>query len=441
MLNRADNLCLYALVKLEQRRSFQRPTWPTGDTCFSFSLVFIFSIYGLMSGSLTHLVSVRVGWGEPTEDGDFIFNFHVKMGLVTWREMADYKSLSTLNSAFKASSDAYDDIPFPNIDRKESLFILEVMQGSEFNKDKIKAVERHRVLMEIWINYLMQHILNVSVETRRLCKVLLFSSPENASRFSGWMRANGIFEGDSGLDSISEHEEDGHTTHEHSFHRFSLFSRNTETSLALNKENLSRAMKKKDYLRNNVAGSDTARSDTHSDSSRSILGGLFHKKHKTKSVASDEPTIVREARERDHTGLDAIAALSALNKTAVLMTTQVQRGEETTSGVQVYNIYLRVSSKANTPVVYRTSQRYRNFRLLHNKLWEINDEISSGASHSARRHEESLSTSTSGFAPPTGASKSAPYKDFMRVINAPFPALPIKSYFRMSLNDKELHSR
>jgi len=395
-----------------------------------------------MSAPSTQLVSVRVGWGEPTDDGDFIFNFHVRMGLVSWREMADYKSLSTLNNAFKQSSDSYADLPFPNIDRKESLFILEVMQEREFNKEKIKAVERHRVLMEIWINYLMQHILSVSSETRRMCKVLLFSSPENASRFNGWMRANSIFEGDSGLDSISEHDEGGHNEREqHSL--FSLHPRKKDVTLTLSKENLTRVIKKKDYLRNNVAGSDTARSDTHSDSSKtkSRFGGLFTKKHKAKSVASDEPTIVREARERDNTGHDAIAALSALNKTSVLMTTQVQRGEENASGVQVYNLYLRVSSKANTPVVYRTAQRYKNFKLLHNKLWEINDEITSGASSSARRHEESLSTATTGFAAPTAASKSAPYKDFMRVINAPFPALPIKSYFRMSLNDKELHNR
>eukprot|EP01032_Pedospumella_encystans_P026936 gene26936-30454_t len=363
------------------------------------------------------------------------------MGLVLWREMADYKSLSALNNAFKQSSDTFADIPFPNIDRKESLFILEVMQEKEFNKDKIKAVERHRVLMEIWINYVMQHILNVSSETRRMCKVLLFSSPENSSRFNGWMRANSIFEGDSGLDSIREHEEGGQNEREHSL--FNIRPHKKDVTLTLSKENLTRVIKKKDYLRNNVAGSDTARSDTHSDSSKtkSKFGGLFRKKNKAKSVASDEPTIVREARDRDHTGHDAIAALSALKKTSVLMTTQVQRGEENASGVQVYNVYLRVSSKANTPVVYRTAQRYKNFKLLHNKLWEINDEIASGASSSARRHEESLSTAATGFSAPTAASKSAPYKDFMRVINAPFPALPIKSYFRMSLNDKELHNR
>ena len=56
------------------------------------------------------LVSAHVGWNEPSEDGDFMFNFHMKMGRTSWREMVDYKNLSDLNTAFKASNEEFNSI-------------------------------------------------------------------------------------------------------------------------------------------------------------------------------------------------------------------------------------------------------------------------------------------------------------------------------------------
>lgn len=362
------------------------------------------------------LLNIRVGWGEPTEEEDFIFNFHINMGLVCWREMADYKSLCTLNIAFKESSSEYSNIPFPAFGKRESQVIMELMRQTECNVEKIKAIERHRAMMEIWINCIMNNIFLISSDARHICRCLFFSSNENTARFDGWMRANGVHEAN--LDSIEEAEESRMSTHA----LFSIMGNNkADNSMVLNRRNLNKTLKKKDYLRSNVAGSETNNSDKNSET-KSVISSFF--KHKARTVMSEETATE-----------DVIQALSAQNKTSVVMTTEVQRGLEAQSGVIVYSIYLRVQGKTTAPIIHRVFQRYNGFKQLWNKLVEINEEVTSG--RGAVAGASGRNNSNGG----TGLSAKPAYANFIRLIASPFPASPIKSYLGLSLNEAELTER
>jgi hypothetical protein len=369
------------------------------------------------------LVSIQVGWGEPTEDGDFIFNFHIQMGRTSWREMTDYKSLSALNIAFKESREEFKSIPFPHFGKKESAFIVSVFQETKYDKEKIKAIERHRSLMEIWINTITDNISRVSTETRRLCRVLLFTTEENSSRFDGWMRSLGIFDSNS-LESIEEGDESAQRS---SLLISSLLNGNHKhksAPLTLSRRNLDKTLKKKDYLRGNVAGTETVCSDSKTEGARSVFSNLFA--HKAKSVMSDEEP-------KELAGDEAIQALSAHNKIHILLTTEVQRSQEAHSGVQVYSVYLRVTGRGSSPVVFRVFQRYNVFKQLWHKLLEINDEVTN--------QNGNTTTTAAAAAASSGNNRAPPYANFIKMIISPFPACPVKSYLGLSLNEAELQER
>ena len=384
------------------------------------------------------LVSAHVGWNEPSEDGDFMFNFHMKMGRTSWREMVDYKNLSDLNTAFKASNEEFNSIPFPYFGRKEVLFIGNIFQQEEYDKDKIKSIERHRSLMEIWINTIANNIFRVNTETRRLFKLFFFTSYENTNHYDGWLRSCGIFD-EISLESIEECDESNqrsnqllysilHTTNKHK----------TKKTPVLNRRNLEKIFKKKDYLRNNIAGSETARSETANNSETNSIhssNSLFPLLFKSKSYANNDiKEVICD---------DIIQVLSNQNKTHNLLTTEVIKSNESQNGIQVYTILLSVhyNNKANTTtttstaatssnksITFRCFQRFNNFKTLYHKLNECNDK--------ATLYHTSTTTATS-----TTTLKSTPYADFIQLITSPFPNSPIKSYLGLSLNEQELQER
>lgn len=355
------------------------------------------------------------------------------MGLVSWREMADYKSLCTLNIAFKESSSKYNHIPFPALGNKYSQSIMECMRLKVFNLEKINTLERHRAQMETWINCIMNNIFTVSSNVRHICRCLFFSSEQNCARFDSWMRSNGIHEAN--LDIIEEGEDESRQTTTQLL--FSITGSNNpipDNSAVLSRQNLNKALKKKDYLLKNVAGSETNNSDNGSES-RSILSSFF--KHKTNKSVMSEDTV----REISGTSSieDVIQALSAQNKTSILMTTAVQRGQEAESGVQLYNVYLRIQGKTSTPIIHRVFQRYNGFKKLCSKLIEIDEEVTSRQNNS-----NTTDGNPSGRNNSTGMqmqSTKPAYAHFMKLVTSPFPTSPIKSYLGLSLNDAELTER
>jgi hypothetical protein len=365
------------------------------------------------------LVNIQVGWGEPTEDGDFIFNFHIQMGRTSWREMTDYKSLSALNIAFKDSREEFKTIPFPHFGKKESAFIVSVFQETRYDKEKIKAIERHRSLMEIWINTITDNIARVSSETRRLCHILFFTTDEYSARFEAWMRSQGIFDSSS-LESIEEGEESSQKSNHLIYSLLNGNHKSKSAPLTLSRRNLDKTLKKKDYLRGNVAGTETVYSDSKTEGARSIFSNMFGQK--AKSVMSDEDP-------KELVGDEAIQALSAHNKIHILLTTEVLRSQESHSGVQVYSVHLRVTGKGSSPILFRVFQRYNVFKQLWHKLLEINDEITN------------KSTTTAAAAATSSGNKSLPYANFIKMITSPFPASPVKSYLGLSLNEAELQER
>jgi hypothetical protein len=360
------------------------------------------------------LVSVRVGWGEPTEDGDFIFNFHIRMGQTGWREIAEHKSLTALDIAFKASSKEFELSQFPLLTKKESTYIHQIMQNTNYDPKGLQKLESLRASVEVWVNTIMVNIARVSRDTRRLCRSLFFATFENTYRFDGWMREMGIYEGSLGAISETDETRSSHVI-------YSLLNGNssgTQPDAVLSRRNLDKALKRKDHLRKNVAGTATINSDSRSESTRSIFRGFFNK---SKSVVSEEET-------KEQLGDETLVTMSAHERIKVVLSSEVQRSAETQSGVQVYTVILRVRGKVAAPVVFRVFQRYSSFKQLSQQLVEINDAISNTAA------------TKSGSAATTGG-KAAPYANFIKLIASPFPASPVKSYLGLSLNEQEINER
>ena len=116
---------------------------------------------------------------------------------------------------------------------------------------------------------------------------------------------------------------------------------------------------------------------------------------------------------------DALSERNNEQQARVTVLTQQQlRGEETAQGVVVYEISIRVvGKKYKNPMVYTVSQRFSLFKKLWTQLHEIDAELK------------------------TQTKPPSPYADFVHLITAPFPSLPMKCYLGLSLNDSELSQR
>ena len=160
----------------------------------------------------------------------------------------------------------------------------------------------------------------------------------------------------------------------------------------------------------------------------SSASGIFKKNKDDRLEAIDEDSDGDDGGNGDESGRKSKSvggtgkAKSALEVAAksVMLRIEVQRGEETLHGVVVYDITIRVvGKKYKNPMVFTASQRFSNFKKLHQKLIDINNELTILIKE----------------------GKPSPYADFVHLIKAPFPSLPMKCYLGLSLNDSELSQR
>lgn len=332
--------------------------------------------------------------------------------------MVDYKSLSALNIAFMASRPEFTSNAFPVFGKKETALIHEAMETETYNLENIRTIEAFRANMEDWINFVTSSISFVNQNVRKLCRSLLFYSGDNSAKFDSWMRALGIFE--AYLDSIEEEDETQRSSHIISDLLNGHGKEKTNHPLVLSRRNLDKATKKKDYLRKNVAGTATINSDSRShQSARSLFGAFFLSKAKSNASEVTDKEISSSAEE----AASHVAVISAHEKIKVVLSTEVQRSQETAqAGVQIYSVHLRVRGKATSPVAFRLFQRYSAFKQLWQKLLDINEDVSGKNSASQ-------------------SDKPAPYANFIKLIVSPFPVSPVKSYLGMSLSEKELTIR
>eukprot|EP00600_Ochromonadales_sp_CCMP1393_P008993 CAMPEP_0174965524 /NCGR_PEP_ID=MMETSP0004_2-20121128/6480_1 /TAXON_ID=420556 /ORGANISM="Ochromonas sp., Strain CCMP1393" /LENGTH=497 /DNA_ID=CAMNT_0016214363 /DNA_START=227 /DNA_END=1720 /DNA_ORIENTATION=- len=312
---------------------------------------------------------------------------------------------------------------------------------------RIRSVEKHRAVMDIWINSVLKNIFHISTHTRLLVKKFLFNQDYPRKILDSNLRANGIvdpelsvlesqpdailerkFSLDSDRSSVTDRfslnngtKGSNNKKKSPSKHLFRMFyhSKEEDAEMRLSRHNLNKSgYRHKDYLRSNVAGTEV--SGSKSPSKKSISKKL--KKwfgHASKSVASD-------IRSQEDAALEA--AIAERDKSC-LLTVEVQRGQEVRPGIQVYNIYLRVTGKQYAkPVTYRTFHRYSEFKQLWKELNDIND------SYTKVILEGGDTVQQYSFS-------AAPYANFINLITSPFPASPMKSYLGMTLNDSELSER
>jgi hypothetical protein len=427
----------------------------------------------------SQLIDVRVGWSFPIDTDSLHFNFHFCVDGLDWKEMIDYYSLEELNSQLTVLPEYESSFEMPLflvLDRDGIAKFQSLLLFNEYTPQTIKILDNHLKVLETWIAIILSNLGKFSEPSRIMSKTLFFRSSEKNVKFDlllGLWLCNGedsssmatsavmsqskrfltstqkssnrvlksmakLFAGSSssattgdGVRTVSNASE----VNDMESSAFSVFGGSRYASL--NKRNLETIAERK--VGGSVSGSTAERDHSDLDlgenstiskpsKRKSILGKMnsMFKGKNDELGAIDEEDEAGEGDESNKFRSNKVTkskVKSALDvaKSAGILRIEVQRGEETLHGVVVYEIALRLSGRSyKSSTVHTATHRFSNFKKLWAKLVEINEQL---LVKETEKHERS------------------PYRDFVHLITAPFPALPMKCYIGLSLNDSELSQR
>jgi hypothetical protein len=353
-------------------------------------------------------VTIHVGWAAPSDDG-FFFNFHINMYGFEWHETVDFEQLISLDS-FLSSSASFKHVPFPAYTSKEQVRIGNVMSNTTtFSSDDIRMLCQFAKILENWINEIFSRATELDNEPRQLLKQIFFRSEEKLLKFDILCDID---------DSKAQKNVSKGSILKNIKKRFSMQPTGT---LVLNEKNLAKAARVNSDAKTN-------KEVVIPKKRQSIFQGIVNMA--TRSVNGGEKVSAKEFDESPEDEGDTAgikdpkspqvpsAATDAAIKQSALLKIEINRGQEISNGVLVYDINLKVVGKKN-PILYSTSQRYSNFKRLFEKLKEINEESSDVSKFKDGR---------------------APYAHFIHMLSVPFPGVSIKSYL-VGLNDSDLSVR
>lgn len=413
--------------------------------------------YDLRYSKMSKLLVLHVGYASPLtiphEENEIFFNFHLDINGYHWNETVEYRFLYDLNTNIIPYSDDEQLNNFPNLTIDEYSSMHKLLRDIDYDEASMKILLATIRSMETWMYTVLTHLHKIDEESRQMCKQLFFRSEEKLTKYEY-------------LYKILKNKELGRdypnssATMDTSFHSinkvfktmtslFSLQSHHSGDNVGqpkLSEVNLVKHSKIQEAKRGSITNNTTKPAKKRqSIFARSLGTSSARDKRETNNTLGAIPP--------KHTALDVA-------KNTALLKVEVSRGNEALQGVVMYDITLRSTGKraiasitttksntssgkseggGNSPKgslipsnVYKTSQRFSSFKKLWLQLNEVNQRLlTKGNDRSSMSEEVTRGSLTAGPS----------FQDFIQLIKAPFPALPMKCYLGFSLNESELSQR
>lgn len=414
------------------------------------------------------ILDIRVGWGSPhlTNEEAIYFNFHVTLDEFSWHETIEYGALFELKNTMQLYRVPIDQTQFPNLSEDYEM-ISAVLSERIFVMENLKMLDRMTKAFESWIKEIFINLGKLDEKSVLIIKQLFFNTKMKLSKYELLLKYTGT--SDKSSDSTAKKVASGGR-------RGSVFTAMTNllhlpvhSQPKLNSENLEKLQQRDGRGSGAVSAVPSKAKSVVSERPPTGRGGGVPSSRRTSlayfglggkggtqktSKASDEDV---NSAGGGGAGSGNPTALDIVNN-SLLLNTEVQRGQETQQGLVIYEIILKVTGKKlKAPMLFIAHQRYSSFQKLYMKLNEINKQLSPNLSsntpatsptksnpnsnNNSRNSRNSKDNNTTPVVATGKASTASPYADFIHLLSAPFPALPMKCYFGMSLNESELSQR
>jgi hypothetical protein len=412
-------------------------------------------------------IAINVGWGKVTIDA-ICFNFRLRTDSFGWEETIEYSSLVMLDEAVRQSYDILAKIEFPVIDESlHALIIQNQTPGRSSSLEFFHLLERQRKYIEIWIICIFENISDLNGESREWSKQLFFRSSEKLTMFDQiYGSTSSFFENQSAknsactspLNGTNIDQKDLHSTENNgtpAVRKKSVYTKVThklfkkrnksivgelsEDNLQENTTNLNQQVHdhQQHYTASVASGSKSPKVETPSRSGGERSPSKTPRSESdggsSKAGGSRRFTIMNGLSFINHAGTST-GKLTALDEEEEQLVCavyiDVQRGgsEEIRAGVLSYDISFRiVNPDTGKAVLYRTMQRYNNFKALNDSLTDLSGRNSSDGSGLAAGEEVDADVAARVFS----------NRGFMHLVDAPFPHKT--TWF--ALTDSELSER
>jgi hypothetical protein len=397
-------------------------------------------------------LDIRVGWASPhlTNEESIYFNFHVTIDDSAWHETIEYGALFELKNTMQLYRVPIDLTTFPNLSDDYEM-IANMMKERIFIIENLKMLDKMSKALENWVRDIFLNLPKLDEKSIRIMKQLFFNNKIKMLKFDELVRLTTSEKTETATTKKSTTS--GATRRASVAGVFNTMSNMINSSLhpttgpKLNSANLEKLAGKGGSGGTSVAGGGVGArgggaksvvSDTHhlrghvAGKEKNSLGYFGFGGAKSKKGSEDGSN---EDASGNPTALDIV-------NNSLLLTTEVCRGQESQAGLVIYDIILKVTGKKfKTPMIFIAHQRYSMFQKLYIKLCDINKTLSTTNTGQTPVNSASKDSNGQGDTGGTSANKLSPYADFIHLISAPFPSLPMKCYLGISLNESELSQR
>lgn len=371
-------------------------------------------------------IHVAVGWAFPETDDELFINVHILYDMMDWTDVVDYKLLQDLKKSVNNHTEEFRYVSFPALSAGEIMDTIQMLWETEYNSDNIKQLEKMAKTMAVWIESVLSAVGRLDDESRRICKQLFFRSVAKLEKYATLATRSATGE----RKLSNESYDPNHGPQKKRGSVFQTVSRafgtgkkegrlneaNLERINGMGNENSSEYEPSEAGTLFKASQSQTSPKAPMNRRASAAIKGMFSSRRSDNGVSNGH--------DIDEPSRASIAAPSALEiaEKSTLLRVEVQRGQETQQSVVTYDIILKVvGKKQKNPMQYTTAQRFSHFKRLNQQLIEINNRVLSADAGSGIVQKKST--------------------DFMLMFTVNFPALPMKSYLGLSLNDSELSER
>lgn len=380
-------------------------------------------------------MKVLVGYSEPFENR-LAFNFHIRVEDHQWTEVVDYYTLGQLDNTINRETDEFRHIQFLSFGNDDVQKVIKSLVSNDYNIDTIKSLERHRKIIQVWINFVFDNVFKLDDECRQLLKQLFFLSVEKIACYERHFFNSIAASKDSSSSTSLPKKMSSSIVHRGIFNKKvkfgTTFSRDKNKSFILPEDSSSQK-------RTSIFGG------TIRDFMSDVGGNAKLKTEPKPESVTAAPKILKVEVQRGHGGEGGRGVLTYEINLRVRISS-IDKDKEKDKGKGKHKgKQKQPPQQQEPPVVHTTHQRYSNFKKFMTKLFDLNAKYSArkqgSKDYGVDRESNSRDTPLSAFDVHVHTQQaSSPYENFLDLITAPFP-FGLKSYLGISLNDTDLSER
>lgn len=343
------------------------------------------------------LLILHVGWARPSQTTNSMealgLNFHLtyKPSGQIW---STYHNLKIFIQFFENSFQKFEknidppSIPFFDQSRAEEILVYFKASPQKFNYEMTVFLEHFVRSVEMWGQYIIDHLICLNQSQRAVARNLFFSTIQD--KFHDFISRQEIIKS-----QFPQYFDDLYNSSDYS--RPSI--RMSEAHRSLSKHNL-------DRLQEHLSSNGKYTPSKGKNSTSNSVFNVFSRKGKV----IDNEEQVKSSNKSSKNNPSYLPKVSEVNSIKV----EVQRGASTGSFI-MYDIVIKVTGKEfKHPKVHSCCQRYSHFKKLYQQLNEINYKVT---------------------------SNNSSYANFINLITTIFPMPPMKCFFGIALNDSDLSLR